>query len=853
MGGFMLHNIRLLFSTVYIAALISRSFFAYANVTLDGSLGQAGSLSGPDFRIDAAMGRQVGNNLFHSFGQFSLDKGQSATFTDIGTTGSVANILSRVTGGDVSRIDGLIRTQFANDQPNLFLMNPAGVIFGPNASLDVQGSFHVTTADYLRLSDGVKFNAIPSGKDALLSISPVEAFGFIGNTSNPISITGNKKMTSPSFATNIISLIGGNIFITNRNLYGKQINIVSTNSPSEVFINKSYSTSSLVNMGLIDIKRSSVNSSGDGSGEIYMRCGQLNVESSDIRSDTLYSGGSLGGINISSGDINLINGTQISASIMYDGYGIAGNVVINAKNVLISGRSFIVSDNGKIGFIPSGIFAQTYEIDNAGSLYIDADNIVVANGGIIDTSTFGAGNGGDLSINAKRISVISDDRTTGNTIKLSGDAALNNNVSGYENNLYASGIFSTSTFNGNAGLIDIKSGGLILKNGSLIDTSTFREGKGGNLLINAKNIEVTDGSLIEASTFYYGSKAGPGGNISIKTDNLKIFNSGQISASSFFGYGNGGNLNINANDIVISGDNSGFLTGIAAATDKNSSGNAGDLFITTKRLQMDNRAAISVGTVGKGKGGMLTIQSDNVTLNNGSRISSRSLGKNSDAGASGNINITTTREMSIKNNSRISVETTRASAGNIHIQGGKILSVSNYSNITTSAAVVDDQGTGNGGNIFINPSITILDNNSSIVAKAAKGGGGKINIESDYLFRSPDSVISASSAGGSQGTVTIKSPDSNITNSILKLSASILTTKLDERCTNRANELGKSSFKQGHRKELYAIPGITGLPLSTETNINENKSILKNTKQNLKSDNNFKFHIFGSYKNDCNI
>src|SRR5437773_1829029 len=86
-------------------------------------------------------------------------------------------LLSRVTGGNPSSIFGTIQTT-GFGSANLFLLNPAGVLFGPTATLNLGGSFHVSTADYLRLTDGVRFNAIPGPQDALLSTAPVAAFGF---------------------------------------------------------------------------------------------------------------------------------------------------------------------------------------------------------------------------------------------------------------------------------------------------------------------------------------------------------------------------------------------------------------------------------------------------------------------------------------------------------------------------------------------------------------------------------------------------------------------------------------------------------------------------------------------------
>ena len=153
---------------------------SHAQITLDGSLGPRGPLPGPYYRIDADVGQIRGSNLFHSFGQFSVPTGGSATFTGPNT---IANIMGRVTGGQASVIDG--RLQSAIPGANLYLLNPSGVLFGPNARLDISGSFHVSTADFLRLADGATFFANP-GQASVLTVAPPAAFGFLGP--NPAAI-----------------------------------------------------------------------------------------------------------------------------------------------------------------------------------------------------------------------------------------------------------------------------------------------------------------------------------------------------------------------------------------------------------------------------------------------------------------------------------------------------------------------------------------------------------------------------------------------------------------------------------------------------------------------------------------
>jgi filamentous hemagglutinin family protein len=124
------------------------------SIAVDGSLKPAQPLSGPNYIISADLGKQIGGNLFHSFGRFSLQSSpvrESATFTSDGSTGKISNVIGRVTGGTVSSIDGLIRSTITG--ANLYLINPNGIVFGPNAKVDVSGSFHASTADYIKMSD----------------------------------------------------------------------------------------------------------------------------------------------------------------------------------------------------------------------------------------------------------------------------------------------------------------------------------------------------------------------------------------------------------------------------------------------------------------------------------------------------------------------------------------------------------------------------------------------------------------------------------------------------------------------------------------------------------------------------
>ena len=195
-------------SALVVCCLLSLPLTATeAQITLDGSLGPGGSLTGPNYVIGAQVGQLRGTNLFHSFGLFNVQTGESATFTG---QNFVTNVLSRVTGGQLSTIDGLISTRATMPNANFFLLNPAGVLFGPNATLDVGGSVRVSTADYLRFADGTAFFA-DLGRQSVLSVADVAAFGFLRAPTAGITVNGSALQVDPG---QTLSLVGGGVQVS---------------------------------------------------------------------------------------------------------------------------------------------------------------------------------------------------------------------------------------------------------------------------------------------------------------------------------------------------------------------------------------------------------------------------------------------------------------------------------------------------------------------------------------------------------------------------------------------------------------------------------------------------------------
>jgi filamentous hemagglutinin family protein len=160
-----------LLTPLYLYSALAQTTPAITSTSGIGNLGTTVTQAGNTYQIIGGSRPGNGPNLFHSFGTFNVPNNNIANFhNDSGL--STSNILGRVTGGNPSSILGTIQTT-GFGSANLFLMNPAGIVFGPNASLNVGGSATFTTADYLRLADGGKFNALPGPLDSSITSAPV--------------------------------------------------------------------------------------------------------------------------------------------------------------------------------------------------------------------------------------------------------------------------------------------------------------------------------------------------------------------------------------------------------------------------------------------------------------------------------------------------------------------------------------------------------------------------------------------------------------------------------------------------------------------------------------------------------
>jgi len=704
---------------------------AAAEVVLDGSLGKSGNLSGPNYAIDATLGTQVGGNLFHSFQNFNLTSDETATFSG---DANISNVIGRVTGGNPSHIDGTLRSTIPN--ADLYLLNPAGVLFGTTAKLDVLGSFHASTADVLHLSDGGKLYA-HLAQDSLLTTAPPSAFGFLNNSSSELRLDGAQLKVS---AGKDISLTAGKLTLQ-ANVAAKQLAALDTVggnihlasvAQGEINLGKGFELSG--QGGELTMRSSRLNNAGDKSGNIYIRAGHFVLNNSAITTLTASQDG--GSLDIQGDVVEIIGGSRVSSSSLKNGR--SGDITIQAtESITLSGQD----SQGAGVTLTANARGTDAQAGNAGNITLKTAKLALRDGAKLGSSSYGAGNGGTILL----------------------DATDNVTLDG-EDNQTTSSIYLVATGSGQGGMLQIKTNQLQLLNGASIAADTKGSGNSGNVLVQANNVQLSGtgkgrGSNILSNTQGTAEGAGAGGTIEIHTQQLEIRDGGQISSSTI-GIGAGGKITVEATEkLTLRGKLDKYSSGIYSIA--RGIGNAGLIVLNAGELTVQDEAQINAGTYGQGLGGNILLQARRLSLSQQGKITALSQG----TGNAGNIALQLADRLDMMNSS-IETKTNQADGGNIFVSSPKYLYLRD-SGITTSVEAEN----GDGGNITLQPKFVVLDT-SPIIARAIGGNGGNIHITTKGIYRfslENQSPIDASSKYGLDGVVTLASPDGETDEGLLVL------------------------------------------------------------------------------------
>ncbi|NEO21588.1 MULTISPECIES: filamentous hemagglutinin N-terminal domain-containing protein [unclassified Moorena] len=726
---------------------------ATAQISSDGTLSTTvTSDDGVNFLIESGV--RTSDHLFHSFSEFSVPSNGSAFFNN---AGDIVNIFSRVTGGNISNIDGLIH---ANGNANLFLINPAGIIFGQNASIGLGGSFFATTAESVVFGDGIEFSATEPNQAPLLTINITPGLQMGTNPGN-ITVTGpgqilNGSLFAPfdrsNFGSqlqvqpgNTIALVGGSISLRGGLLSaeGGQIEIAavgSNNSSAMVPLTPVASgwdldLSQLSNLGDIQLTENALlDTSGNTAGSIRLRGATITV------------------------------GDNSSILTQNEGSQSAGNTILHGT------ESVTIGDNDANGSFNTFVANLSISSGDGGDIEIITKNLNVLGGAHLLINAFGEGDSGNINIVAPE------------SVNIIGWAALNP-----ENPSDLTSDVNSLTFSkGRAGDITISTNQLKIAVGHIL-TFTAGEGDGGNITLNAtESIDIVGllsgvnrDTAVSAASF----GEGDGGNVEVNTARLWLTDGGVIDASAFDS-GNAGSVTINASESVTLLDTlptRSTTTLISSRVgrpipifrrlfglDPIPTANAGNITINTSELTISGDpdtqdAEIRVRNEGFGDGGELFIKADTINLNYGATITASTF-----SGKKGNINLDITNGLLLRNGSSITAEADNDS---------------------------------DGGKITINSDLVTLMERSLIQADANRGNGGEIKITTQGLFVFPDSAITASSQFGVDGVITINNPDADPANGLIQL-----PTELRDRTQQIAKGCGWTATSS------FYITGRGGIP-----------------------------------------
>jgi filamentous hemagglutinin family protein len=746
-----------------------------------------------------------GTNLFHSFGNFNVPTNNIANFLNDSAL-PTSNILGRVTGGNVSNIFGAIQTTgFGN--ANLFLINPAGFLFGPNATLNVGGMAAFSSADYLRLADGMLFNAIASpNADALLSAAPVAAFGFLGTNPGAITVQGSQLSVAPGQS---LSLIGGSITIQSGTLDNGaiqparlsapngQINLASTASPGE-FVWQSLQTG-----GFLEFP-------------------------TPFGSVTEFIGQSLAGPNIngaaftSFANIHFAPGATVDTS--HTGNGkvsiVGGELVVNIQNAVLSTADTpappaAAAQNSVVISPGSTMYSLASSAAHGPDVEIAADSIQLSGTPIalpavptpahIATQTSGSGSAGNISLRATHNIELFDAQVVSAPGAPLPATTGTIDVTSAQGSISLTSQSLVSTQGDNVGIVSLRAPhGDILLDSSIVNTiilpgigpPVMLGADAGGIRIAANNLTLRNTLGLNPSTIEGDNFTNPQvpGNIAITlSGSLSIEGGSSIQTISRGPAAAAADLNISARHVSVNGTGMDFdqVAHSQINTQTISTGTGGQLTIEADDVQLTNGGQLRSGSVigrdplsgeptnPSGHGGTITIQgpsgpSASVLIDGaGSGIFTNTEG----AGPGGNTNIST-QSLTIHNSGTISAGTSgtasSATGGTISVKAG---TVTLDSGGTMTAA---STGAGPSGEVVVQglaspaQSLFIDGSGSGIFTDAhGTGLGGSISVNANAVTMTNGATISANSSGAADaGNINITA------NHGLSMQSSSITTQV---------------------------------------------------------------------------
>lgn len=694
-----------------------------AQITPDDSLGNERSVVNRDVQIRGRRGNRIiggarrGANLFHSFQEFNVNERQRVYFAN---PAGVKLILGRITGSDISDILGTLGVE---GSANLFLLNPNGVLFGPNARLDITGSFLASTGQRLLFSEGNEFSAVNPQTPPLTISAPigVQYGGMPGSIAAEGSLSLNSSL-DPGLRVGIgqtLALLGGDLQLNQTILSapGGRIELAAVQDGTiewDTTDAPRFNFPTQTPRGTITLNQSQLQVLADQDGDIAIHARDLALNQSGLLAGIASGRGKPQNFG---GDISLDATNRIT---------LANQSVVSTS---VSPENDLFSDRPGIE-VPAAI-------GNGGNVDIRAATLNVTGGSQIVSSTFGQGNAGNISIN------VSDRVSLRGVVATSVDPE-------------SSAVFSrvNPQAQGNGGNIQIFTDFLELSDGAQMSTSTQGRGNAGNITINARDQAVLRGrnrsfndintailSRVEAGS------NGNGGNLLISAPSLQVSNGAQLRAETE-ATGNAGDITINARDQVqFSGVNAeGLASNAFSSVEQGGNGVAGNIQITTDLLTIREGASLFSRNLADRAAGDVIVQADQLYLDQG-QINAETV-----SGQGSNIVLSISDSIRLDRDSRIIAQTQSGQGGDIAVNVGR--EPVNSMEVTQSLITAQATQSGDAGDLTLNVRrLTAQD--SDLLALTQTGTGGNILLQGLDRLQLNRSRITASTVKGRAGNLTV--------------------------------------------------------------------------------------------------
>ena len=689
---------------------------ALAQIVPDDTLGDNQTLVKPNVEVKGLPadliegGATRGDNLFHSFSEFNVGDLQRVYFAN---PAGINNILSRVTGSNISKILGTLGVDGA---ANLFLLNPNGIVFGANASLDVAGSFVASTANSVVFGNGTEFSATNPEEPPLLTINISPGLQYGQNPPQPIVNAGNLAVGPGQNLT----LVGGSVISTGDiQAPGGEINLVAV--PTETLVQ-------LGQAGKVFTLSTSSPSIGSNSASVTEFFSSLSDDTGiTVTSDsevTLTESGTI--VPLEPGTV-IISGT-LSAANFSEGE-TAGKVTVLGDQVglfeaQLNGGSNVTITAGTTGNQEGNITGDGFDItkttEGEVTLTLEAAN---------DISLKNV----DINANSGLLNLVleADSDNSG-----SGDVELMNG--GMDNRGIDTG----------GGAVTITAAGAIALESLDINSDTESQRNAGDITITAGSVLFENQSGLGSET--RGNSSGDAGNITITAADSVVFTnqSGLGTNTTDDSTGDAGQITITAGSVLFENQ-----SGLGSETRGNSSGDAGNITITAAdSVVFTNQSGLGTNTTddSTGDAGQITITAGSLLFENQSGLGSNTEGNST--GNAGKITITADsfvfREQSgLGTNTR---DNSTGDAGEIKIKADS-LSISNNSGL---GSIASDNSTGNAGSITIDVGTLSLDNESDIGQSGVEIAANVDNID----------VVVVAEEGNNDGNITIIADNISLTN-----------------------------------------------------------------------------------------